>query len=102
MSSAQRSRSGHLDVLASGCGGLLQGREKGLDRLGCEIFVVVVVDLNHGGIDTGTQALDLNESEKAIFCCVSGLDAQVLFDSFEDLGATAATELAGCLINRSR
>jgi hypothetical protein len=33
---------------------------------------------------------------------VSGSDAQVLLDSFEDLGATAATELAGCLINRLR
>jgi hypothetical protein len=33
---------------------------------------------------------------------VPGSDAQVLLDSFEDLRATAATELAGCLINRLR
>lgn len=62
----------------------LETLEKVDDGLGCEVLVVVVVDLNHGGVDAGTQALDLDEGEESVLGGLALLDAEVLLDSFYD------------------
>ena len=102
VSAAQGAGGGHLDRLAGfkSTRGFLESGEKSLDGFGGEIFVVVVVDLDHGGIDTGTQAFDLDESEQTILSGVAGSDAQVLGDRLDDLGAAATAELARCLDGR--
>lgn len=99
VSAAQRTRSGHLDRLTSlgGRGGLLESGEQRLHRFGGKVLVVVVVDLDHGSVDAGTQAFDLDEGEEAVFGSVSRGDTQVFRDRLDDLVATATTELAGCL-----
>lgn len=79
---------------AGGGSGLLQGSEESLDGLGGQVLVVVVVDLDHGGIDAGAQALDLNVGEEAVLSCVAGGDTEVLVDGLDDGITTAATELA--------
>lgn len=76
---------------------LLERREQGLDGLGSQILVVLVVDLNHGRIDAGAEALDLDKCEEAVLGGLALLDAQVLLDRL-DYGVTAAaSELAGGL-----
>lgn len=99
LSLCQRARRGHLDGLAAGAGrgGFFQGGQKRLGRLGGEVLEVVVVDLEHGGVDAGAEALDLDEGEEAVLGGVAGGDAEVLGDGVDDLGAAAAAELARCL-----
>lgn len=97
LSLAHRTGGGDLRRLVCGRGGFLECGEEGLHRLGREVLVVVVVDLDHGGVDTSTQTLDLNKGEEAVFRRVAGGDTQVFRDGVDDLGATAATELAWCL-----
>lgn len=98
MSPSQGARSRNLDALASGSRGrLFQSGQKGLHGLGGEIFVVVVIDLDHGGVHAGAQTFDLDEGEEAVLGGVAGGDAEVLGDGVDDLRATAAAELARCL-----
>ena len=99
LSLTHRAGSGDLDWSVSDCGGFLERGEEGLDRLGRKVLVIVVVDLDHGRVDTGTQTLDFNEGEEAVFRGVARGDTQVFRNGFDDLGATAATELAWCLNN---
>ena len=76
---------------------LLEGGQQRLHGLGGQVLVVVVVDLHHGGVDAGAQALDLEEGEEAVGRGLALLDAQVLLDGLDDDVAAAAAELAGCL-----
>ena len=99
LSLTHRAGSGDLDRSVSDRGGFLERGEDGLHRLGRKVLVVVVVDLDHGRVDTGTQTLDFNEGEEAVFGGVARGDTQVFRNGFDDLGATAATELAWCLNN---
>lgn len=93
-----RAGGGNLDGLAGGgSGGLFQGGKEGLGRLGGKVLEVVIVDLNHGGVDTGAQTLNLGESEETVFGGVAGGDAEVLGHSVDNDLATAAAELAWCL-----
>ena len=93
LASTQRSGSGDLDVLRGGAGGLgagLEGLEE-LDRcLGGEVLVVVVVDLDHGGVDAGAEALDFDEGEEAVGGGLALLDAEVGCDGLDDGVGTAA------------
>lgn len=86
-----------LGEFGAGGGGLLERGEEGLDCLRGEVLVVVVVDLDHGGIDASTQALNLDVGEEAILGGVAGGDAEVLVDCLDDRVGTAAAELAGGL-----
>lgn len=99
MSSAQWSRSRNRDGLTGigGSGSFLEGGEEGFDGLGGQVFVVVIIDLDHGGIDAGTQTFDFDEGEEVVLGRVAGGDTQVFCDGLDDLVATAATELAGGL-----
>lgn len=101
---AQGAGRGHLDDLAAlgRGGGLLEGLEEVDDRLGRQVLVVVVVDLDHGGVDAGAQALDLDEGEEVVLGRVAGGDAQVVGDGLDDLVAAAAAELTGGLFCRSK
>lgn len=87
---AQRARLRHVGGLADVRGALLQGREQRLDRLGRQVLVVVVVDLDHGRVGAGAQAFDLDESEEAVGGGLALLDAEVLRDGLDDLVAAAA------------
>lgn len=85
------------------CAGLLCGFsescEQGLGGLGGQVLEVVVVDLHHGCVDAGAEALDFGEGEHAVFGCFAGVDAEVLLNRLHD--AVAAAELAGCLFGSS-
>lgn len=96
IASAQRARGRNLGGgTGAGSGrGLLQGSEEGLDGLGGQVLVVVVVDLDHRGVDAGAKALDLNVGEEAVLGGVAGGDAEVLVDGLDDGVATAAAKLA--------
>ena len=87
LSSAQGSRSGDLDVLCCSTGGLGAGL-KSLEKLdggfGGQVLVVVVVDLDHGGVDAGTEALDLDEGEETVGGGLALLDAEVGCDGLDD------------------
>lgn len=97
LSLAQRAGSRDLDRLVRRDSRVLKRGEEGLGGFGGEVLVVVVVDLDHGGVDTGTKTFDFDEGKQAVFGGVAGGDTQVFRNGFEDLGATAATELAWCL-----
>lgn len=89
--SAQRAGFGSL---GTGSGGLLECGEEGLDGLWGQILVIVVVDLDHGGVDAGSQAFDLDVGEEAVLGGVAGGNAEVLVDSLDDGVGAAAAELA--------
>lgn len=97
ITSAQGTGGRNLGGVASGAGGVLQGSEEGLDGLGGQVFVVVVINLDHGGVDTGTKALNLNVGEEAVLGGVAGGDSEVLVDGLDDGVGAAAAELAGGL-----
>jgi len=95
---AQRARGG--DLRDSSGGGVLKSCQEGLDGLGSQVFVVVIVDLDHGGVDASAQALDFDVCEEAVFSGVAGGNSEVLGDGLDDRGTTAATELAWGLEGR--
>jgi hypothetical protein len=90
---AAAQRAGARDLLGGGaaCGRstLLEGREELDGGLGGEVLVVVVVDLDHGGVDAGAEALDLDEGEEAIGGGLALLDAEVGLDGLDN-GVRAA------------
>jgi len=87
---AQRSRSWHLVSLAHVRDAFLERRQQRLHRLGRQVLVVVVVDLDHGRVDAGAEALDLDEGEEAVGGGLALLDAQVLLYGLYDGVASAA------------
>jgi len=62
-----------------------------------QVFVVVVVDLDHGGVDAGAEAFDFGEGEETVGGGVAGANAEVLLDGFHDYVGAGAAELAGGL-----
>lgn len=92
---------GHLGGGAGAAGGAgPQGVEQLNGGLWGEVLVVVVVDLDHGGVDAGAEALNLDEGEEAVGGGLSLLDSEVLLDGLDDDVGAAAAELAGCLYER--
>lgn len=89
-----------LGGLGAGGGGFLERGEESLDRLRGQVLVVVVVDLDHGGVDASTQAFDLDVGEEAVLGGVAGGDTEVLVDGLDDRVGAAAAELAGGLGRR--
>ena len=76
------------------------GRES-LDQLdggfGGKIFVKVIVNLDHWCVDTGSEALDFEECEKAIFGRFAVFDAQLAGNGLDNRITTAASKLTRCL-----
>ena len=102
LAAAERAGAGNLDGLGVGAGGgLLEGGEQLLGGLGGQVLVVVVVDLDHGGVDAGAQALHLDEGEEPVRRRLPLLDPQLLLHRAYDLVAAAASELARCLFVRA-
>lgn len=62
-----------------------------------QVFVVIVIDLDHWGVDAGAETFDFDEGEEAVFGCLAGFDAEVVGDGFDNDVASAASELAGSL-----
>jgi len=62
---------------------------QGLEHLDCrfrgQIFIIVVVHSQHGGVHTGAGALNLHERELSILGSLSNLDSQVLLDRLQNL-----------------
>lgn len=77
--------------------GRLQGFEEPDSGFRGQVFVVVVVDLDHGGVDAGAEALDFGEGEEFVRRRLARVNAEVGADGFHDEVGTAATELAGSL-----
>lgn len=63
------------------------------NRLWRQILIVVVIDSDHRGINTGTQALDLAESEKLVWSSLARMDTKMGLDGLHD--AVRAAKLAG-------
>ena len=59
-----------------------------------EIFVVVIVDLDHGRVDARSKALNLADGEELVVGHVAGSNAKVLLARSHDL--VTATQPAGC------
>jgi hypothetical protein len=76
----QRTPFAHLGGLA-----LFAGLEKLDGGFRCEAFVVVVIELDHGGVGAGAEALYLPEGEKTVRGSLALLDVQVLLDRLLDL-----------------
>lgn len=72
---AQRAGGRDLDRFIRRGSGVLERGEEGLGGFGGEVLVVVVVDLHHGGVDTGTETFDFDEGEQAVFGSVAGGNA---------------------------
>jgi hypothetical protein len=92
LSAAQRSSGGNLGFRgrgANGVGALLEGLEQLDHGLGGEVFVVVVVDLNHGCVNAGTQAFYLDKGKEAVGRGLALLDAEVVGDGLDN-GVRAA------------
>lgn len=86
------------DSVRAGAGDAgLKGVEKLAHGLRRQILVVVVVDLDYGGVDAGAQALDFEEAEETVRGGLALLDAEMLPNGLYDGVGAAASELAGCL-----
>lgn len=96
MSPTQWSRLWHLNLL-SALGrdvSLLEGIQQANDGFRREVFVVVIIDLQHGSIDTGTEALDLKEREELVGRCLAIMEVEVFgYGSPNGVGANS-TKLA--------
>lgn len=97
LSSSHGASLGHLDVAAGSGGARLQSVEKLDGGFGSKVLVVFVVDLDHGGVDAGTEALDLDEGKQAVGGGLALLNAEVLGDGLDDGIRAAATQLARSL-----
>jgi hypothetical protein len=76
-------------VCASRFRSVLQCIQEGDGRFVGQVFVVVVVDLNHGGVRARAEALDFGHGEKAVLGSLAVVDAQSVFASFHDSVAVA-------------
>ena len=63
-----------------------------------EVLVVVVVDLDHGRVDAGAEALDLADGEKLVVGHAADADAKVLLAGRHDL-VTASEPAGSCCAN---
>ena len=63
-----------------------------------EVLVVVVVDLDHGRVDAGAEALDLADGEELVVSHATDADAKVLLAGRHDLVA-ASEPAGGCCAN---
>lgn len=76
-------------------GGVLQGLEELDSRVVCKVLVVVIVDLDHRGIRTCTEAFHLCECEETVWRSLAVVDTQCVFASLHD--SIAVAEHAGGL-----
>ena len=97
LSAGERAGSGHLDIAGGRGSALLERLEELNGGLGGKVFVVVVVDLDHGGVDASSETLHLDEGEESVGGCLALLDAEFLLDRFHDRVGSAAAELARSL-----
>jgi hypothetical protein len=71
-----------------------EGLEEVLDGGGGKVLVVVVVNLNHGGVDAGTEAFDLENGEETVGGGLALLNAELLLDGLDDNIRAATSKLA--------
>jgi hypothetical protein len=76
-------------------GGCLQGLEQVDGGFRGQVLVVVVVDLHHGRVGAGAQALDFGEGEEAVGGRLAVVDSQVRGDGVHD--GVGVAQLARCL-----
>lgn len=94
-SAAKGTRLGNIDggrISSSGLGS--EGLEKVLDGSRGKVLVVVVVNLDHRGVDTGTEAFDLEDGEETVGGGLTLLNAELLLDGLDDNIGAAASKLA--------
>jgi hypothetical protein len=95
-STAEGTGLGNIDsgrIRSSGLGS--EGLEKILDGGGGKVLVVVVVNLDHGGVDAGTEAFDLEDGEETVGGGLALLNAELLLNGLDDNIRATASKLAG-------
>jgi hypothetical protein len=86
-----------LSRLRAGCfGSVLQRLEQRNGAVVRQVLVVVIVDLDHGCVGAGAEALDFGHSEEAVFGRLAVVDAERVFAGLHD--GVAVAEHAGCLL----
>jgi hypothetical protein len=99
ISAAERTRLRNVDSRGIGSSSLGSERlEEVLHGGGGEILIVVVVDLDHGGVDAGTEALDLENGEETVGSGLALLNSELLLNGLDDNIRSAASKLARCLL----
>ena len=74
----------------SSCSKLIQNK---LHVLGRQILIVVIIDLNHRGIHTGSKTLHLHETEETVLCRFTDFYAKFVTNGVQD--PSAVTQHAG-------
>ena len=68
---------------------------------GGQIFVIVVVDLHHGGVHTRSQALDLDESKRIVLGGLTNLNPKVINNGLKNSsGPTNLTGAGGAKLDK--
>jgi len=97
--SSLASKTGSLST----CAGLLCSFPKSLEqrfcRLGSQILVVVVVDLDHRGVGACAQTFDFGKGEKLVLGSLAVVNLELLLDSLHN--TIRSSELAGSLLEIS-
>ena len=62
---------------------------KTLERPQTYLIDILVVDLDHGSIDTGAKALDLTQSEQTIFTGSVHLNVSMVLDGLDDVSGSS-------------
>lgn len=75
----------------------LERLEKSNHGLRGQVLVEIVVDLDHGGVDAGSEALDFNHSEESVFGGLARVDTEVVLDGLDDLVTSATSQLTWSL-----
>lgn len=92
-----RTGTGQLAQIVSTDGDtVLQSLQQLHSRLGRQVLVVVVIDLHHRSVDTGAQALDLEQAEDLVLGHVATVDPEEFLARLHDLVAAAAAQHARC------
>ena len=66
-----------------------------------EIFVVVIIDLDHGRVDASSEALDLADGEELVVGHLAGSNSKVLLACSHDL-ITATQPAGSCCANLAK
>ena len=77
-------QAGGAGLGACGLGGLLEGFQQGGGGFVGQVFVEVVVDLHHGRVGAGAEALDFGHGEEAVLGGLAVVDAQRVFAGLHD------------------
>lgn len=74
---------------------MLERLEKRDGGVICEVLVEIIIDLDHGSVGTGTEALDFGKGEEAVLGRLAVVDSENVLAGLHD--GVAVPQHAGCL-----